>query len=658
MFQPNFTRIQKEDLGKDSPKALDPVVYQVNLLIDYLKTAFAKSITIQDNLINPTNTQQITSTGVPAKDTLKFAVTLPSSYQPRGLIIINCQDLSGAIVGNAIWAELQPGLQNGDVVVRAIYGLTANHTYQLTFLVFQGTIMATLNQNNTDENDKQPTISGTSSPTGSGTGSGVGTQQTSQIQQNQAPQNNNGYTDVASYLNANQGGGSQLGSQVASNLNNTYNTTKSGIDTSAQSANQAINAGYTPENMQLIQQVASNPTSSAANADTLGQFQGQLNDTYGGPTSWDDFGTQQGKVAQAQQEAGLVNTPGGNNVLIQQVENQTNPGQNSQGINQLDTLLYQGNPNAVQQAQTAAQPFSSLNDYINSQNTAIGNNITGATNAANQTSQDALNAFTGSNSTLTNLNNNINSTTAQDLSQAQAQQAQIKNDLSNLYSNGDMYAGQQNYKVGQLSPQDLSALGMTQDQANQFYSALQNAGTSQYEVGHNFGAASQTAKSDLGSYLQQQDPTKAITNATTATPEQYAQMAAIQQLLGAKTPQGAAISPLNTSQAGTYNPTQLNQFNYGAATSDANTYAQAQQKAAQDQANALTAQADAAHNASKGGFLKNLETVASAINPVTYVDTALQAKSAQTGLDKLKGITHMSSGGEVTNIDEYLNKRK
>jgi hypothetical protein len=135
MFQPSFTRIQNEDLGKDVPKAVNPVVYQVNLIIDYLKTAFAKSITIQDNLINPINTQQIKATGVPTKDTLRFSVSLPTNYQPQGLLIINCQDLSGSIVGNAVWAEMSPGLQNGDVVVRAIYGLTAGRTYSVTFLV-------------------------------------------------------------------------------------------------------------------------------------------------------------------------------------------------------------------------------------------------------------------------------------------------------------------------------------------------------------------------------------------------------------------------------------------------------------------------------------------------------------------------------------------
>jgi len=137
MFQPTFTRVQKEDLGKDAPKWADPLVYQINLMIDYLKTAFANGITVQANLSNPIKTLQITSTGVPAKDTISFSVSLPNGYQPIGLVVLSCIDLSGSIVGNAVWAEMTPGLQNGNnVMVRAIYGLTAGHSYQIVFEVY------------------------------------------------------------------------------------------------------------------------------------------------------------------------------------------------------------------------------------------------------------------------------------------------------------------------------------------------------------------------------------------------------------------------------------------------------------------------------------------------------------------------------------------
>ena len=266
--------------------------------------------------------------------------------------------------------------------------------------------MATINPNDDQNAPQQPNqpsapMTGGTSASGSGTGKGVGSATASGVQQNPNPQNSQGYTDVASYLNANQGAGAQLGNQVASNLTNQYNTTKQGIDTSAATANSAINAGYTPENTDLISQVAANPTGAAADSGQLSQFQGQLNDTYGGPTSWADMGTQQGNAATALSNASLVNTPGGNNALIQQVENAANPGQTGQGINQLDTMLYQGDPNAVGAAQSAAAPYQGLNDYINSQNTSIGNNIAGAQANVAQTSKDAQGAI---DSALGNLN--------------------------------------------------------------------------------------------------------------------------------------------------------------------------------------------------------------------------------------------------------------
>ncbi len=136
MFQPSFNRIQKEDLGKDVPKAIDPIVYQVNLLVDYLKTAFAKGISIQENLMNPFKRVQLTAGATPDLNATSFLVPLPSGYQPQGVQVVNCIDLSGAIVGSAVWAEMTPGLQNGNVAIRAIYGLTAGHTYQINFLVY------------------------------------------------------------------------------------------------------------------------------------------------------------------------------------------------------------------------------------------------------------------------------------------------------------------------------------------------------------------------------------------------------------------------------------------------------------------------------------------------------------------------------------------
>ena len=157
-------------------------------------------------------------------------------------------------------------------------------------------------QNNQGTPGAQVPITGTSGgPTGSGTGKGVGTNQAPQVQQNQA-QNGNGYTDVSSYLNANQQGGTNLGNQIASNLTTGYNNTTNDINNAYNTAANQVNMGYTPENTQLIQQVAANPTAAVANPNQVSAFQGQLGDTYTGPTTWNDttggagYGTLQGEV--------------------------------------------------------------------------------------------------------------------------------------------------------------------------------------------------------------------------------------------------------------------------------------------------------------------------------------------------------------------------
>lgn len=136
MYPANFTRVQNEDLGPNPPKSLTPVVDQLNLIIQYLQTAFANGITIQANLATPVIIKQTVVSGQAPNDAISFLVPLPQSYQPQGVIIINCIDNSGALVGNVVGCEMTPGLQNGNVAVGAIYGLTATHSYTITFLVF------------------------------------------------------------------------------------------------------------------------------------------------------------------------------------------------------------------------------------------------------------------------------------------------------------------------------------------------------------------------------------------------------------------------------------------------------------------------------------------------------------------------------------------
>lgn len=515
--------------------------------------------------------------------------------------------------------------------------------------------MATLQDNNQQETGNgnpvnQPIIGGTSAASGQN-GAGAAhsaAMPVSPVQQSAAPQAGQGYTDVSAYLNANPQGGQQIGQGVTSNLTQGYNTTKSGIDTSANTANQSVSSGYIPENTQLIQQVGSNPTAVASDPNQVSAYQAQLNDQYTGPSNWADLGTQQANVANAQQNANLLNTPGGSNVLVQQVENQTNPGQTNQGINALDTLLFQGTPGAVQAAQTAATPYAGLTDYLNQANTGVTNNITNAQNTATQTAADALAAGTGA---VTNLNNTVTGTAGSDLTQAQAQQAALQNDINNLYGGQTAETGTTtqigaygtpvqtanttNYTVGQLSPQDLAALGMTQDQWNQLQGTLQSAGTSQWGNfgGGQAGVFSPTEQISLSNYLNSQTPNETgINPATVATPEQYQEQAALNTLLGSRAPlQTEALNPAMANEAGTYNPANLNQFNYQQALSDAQAAKTAENDYAKQLSQAESNQANSIHAASQhGGMFSSLDNFLDAVkapiaNPLLTVPNQINA---------------------------------
>ena len=253
--------------------------------------------------------------------------------------------------------------------------------------------MASVNQDNQDPNQQTPaggpvSISGTagasaSAGQGGGASAGVAAPGAASPVSTQQPQTNQGYTDVGSYLDANQAGATQMGNQVAGNLTNTYNNTKSGIDTSGNDFINNVNQGYTPAQdtsgmLANAVQTASDPTQTAA-------FQKQLNDSYTGPSSYSDYGTQQGNVAQAQQYGNLMNTPGGTNVLAQGLEGP----QASQGVNQLDTMLLNGSPGAAQAMQTAAAPYAGLNSYLDQYNTQGNTAIAANTAAANAASQSA-----------------------------------------------------------------------------------------------------------------------------------------------------------------------------------------------------------------------------------------------------------------------------
>lgn len=478
--------------------------------------------------------------------------------------------------------------------------------------------MATVNNQNEEDLTNQEggtQISGTAGASEAGNPNpGVAN---SPVKQDATAQNTAGYTDVGSYLDANKSGSAKMGQDVANNLSNRYDTTKQGVQTSANDLINQVNQGYAKENTDLIKQVASNPYAAVSDPNQVTAFQGQLNDTYTGPNSWGDYGTQQGKVNEANQYAGLANTPGGTNVYAQELEGPTA----SQGVNQLDSLLLRSDPNAQSAIKGAANKFTDLNDYLNQQNTGINSAITGAQSEAQRASQGALDAFIGANGTLTNLNSTIGANTAAAQAKAQQENEAIRNQLN----------GSGSLRAGGFSPQVLQSLGLTAEQGEQLTNLLsQNMNPAYYTAGHAGSQAQSHNLYDMSAALSQQDPTQAITAANVATPEQYQQMSAIQQLLGSKTPQGSAINPALASLAGTV-PQSLNQFDYQGMLDYARQVLEGSNAEAQYQANFANAGLDASHAASKqhgvsGSLNRALPNVAKyAANPLAVVPATYKA---------------------------------
>jgi hypothetical protein len=441
--------------------------------------------------------------------------------------------------------------------------------------------MASLNPTEDEQQQQQPgaplAVSGTagaSAAGGQGQNAGVGgAAPASPVMQNQAPQANTGYTDVASYLDANQAGSQQLGEQVAGNLTNTYNQTKSGIDSSAQSAQQAADKGYTHDNADLIRQVASNPVEAAKTQGNAATVQSLLSDQYTGPSDWADLGTQQGKVNEAMQTGALTTTPGGLNVLAQKVEGPTA----SQGVNQLDSLLLGGSPGAMSTVQAAADPFKTLNDYINQQNTAVKSSITGAQSAADAARTNANNALLGPNGATSQLNSGVDARVASSRQAAQAQNDQIKAAL-----------GTEN-----PTPEQLASIGVSADQWNNLQSQLSAAQGSKVVSSNQgqFQANTGTTDVDLRDWLQQESPDTAITRQNSATSDEYARAQALQQLVGDNNFKTDLTDP---TQAGTA-PGNLSKFDFNSALGTTRDIASAEQASAQAYVDALQSGADEEH---------------------------------------------------------------
>jgi hypothetical protein len=242
------------------------------------------------------------------------------------------------------------------------------------------------NQVQSPQGSNQPATSGgagavTTTGAGNVTGQVTGTNNPSQPFQN-----------IASYLAANGPQSQQLATQVAGTVSAPITQAAADTQSAADNFTSSVNAGYTPENKDLISAVSENPAYVVAeNPQNVSNFTANLNDTYAGPTDFTQapqYANLESEIANANATAANATTPTGVQTLLQGVEGPT-----TQGINNLDSLLLNQNPANAATIAAAATPAANLLPTLQTDTTnenALA--ATGSTNASTA-AQDAAAAL-------------------------------------------------------------------------------------------------------------------------------------------------------------------------------------------------------------------------------------------------------------------------
>jgi len=391
---------------------------------------------------------------------------------------------------------------------------------------------------------------------------------------------------LSAYLGANQQQASEFGGNVANTL--------SGQTAAAANAIQPAVNTYTgglytvPTNEAVNQKVSSAP--STLTPEEKQSFQTELGAAAKVPNVAQTFETTAPyqdltqNVQKAVEQANLWNS-GNNPANLSAALQPFEPAGQSSGNTTLDALLLSQSPGAYSKIQNAVAPAANLQGQLNAGTAQANQSLrdaitqdqaaTAAATAAPQTYATNLTAY---------LKNAVDAATQGNTTQS----AKIMADLA---SNSP-------------TPDDLATLGVSADQWTTLSSQLA-------------GATSAGRPIDLTKYLAQ-NPSN-VTAQNIATPTQYSDVAALQELLGGNAP----VVPINATtanDAGTAtNPGALNQFDFQGASAAAQTAPLLTRAAAlQNEANNARRQYDINHfggqtpeqfNAYLAGLAKQMEAI-------------------------------------------------
>ncbi len=329
---------------------------------------------------------------------------------------------------------------------------------------------------------------------------------------------NQSFATVQDYLKANQPQGEEFGQQFVSTVGQGVGQAKSAIDTSSQNAQNEVTAGTVNANPGLISEALKTPALVANDAGKLAEFQKEYNAQYSGPSSFessDQYAPAASAVNAATQTGTELGSTGGREQILQDTF-----GVYGQGNKGLDQTLLQ-NSSAYPNIPPLEKSFQSVQDYLKA---ASANTNAAATNAAKTTEATKTTATAPFSNSLTNFQNKVNSEVQVAQQQAQTGGSAIQNDLAT----GNGAALSKDLKDAGVSPENVASISEYLLALNKDY--RQNP--------------------DLSNYLTS-NPISDITSANVATPEEYANAAALQKLTG--TNYSGVLNPANAGQAGTAN---------------------------------------------------------------------------------------------------------
>lgn len=355
------------------------------------------------------------------------------------------------------------------------------------------------------------------------------------------------FTNLQNYLSANQPQIQQMGNDISGKLTSQYGQIKSDIDQGQQTFAGQVDAGYTPNDPNVISAFTASPSAVANDPSKAAAFKGMLNDTYTGPANVETspiYGQLSGEVQNGVSTADQINSNGLSSYLTSANPNYT------QGMATLDAALLQGNPDVQAQINAAATPFHQLPGYLTSAVTSGDQAVQNAVQQAQTAKAAATGAFTTAGN---NFTNDLNSRFQAAVKQAQGFNADFNDILARL--NGTMPVGS-NGGIQALTPAEQAELGVSQGtldqlaQANRILSMYQQSAQPIQAL-----LAGQPTPSPmlLSSYLTGGNTAALPTMAGFASPDDYKTAAALSSLGGGTF--NSPLDPAQVAQAGTYKMT-------------------------------------------------------------------------------------------------------